>query len=124
MNLTAAIKTVLRKYVDFNGRARRPEFWYWMLSVVLLSVVLAIIEGALLAPALGFEPFAPESGQPLRLVMSLLIFLPTLAVAVRRLHDIGRSGWWILIQIVPIIGSLLLLWWYAQPSDPEPNNYG
>ena len=124
MHLTSAIKTVFRKYADFNGRACRSEFWYWILGVVLLSIVLAIIEGALLAPALGFEAFAPESGQPLRFVMSLLIFLPTLAVAVRRLHDIGRSGWWVFIQLVPIVGSLLLLWWYVQPGDTEPNQYG
>ena len=124
MNLISAIKTVFSKYTDFGGRACRSEFWYWLLGVVLLSIVLRIIEGAVLAPALGFEAFAPESGQPLNLIMSLLIFLPTLAVAVRRLHDIGRSGWWVLLQVVPIIGGLILLWWYVQPGETGPNKYG
>lgn len=124
MNLTSAIKTVLSKYTVFSGRACRSELWYWFLGVTVLFFVLAIIEGALLAPALGFEAFAPKSGQPLRLLMSLAIFLPSLAVAVRRLHDIGRSGWWLLIQVVPIIGGLILLWWYVQPGDKEPNEYG
>ena len=94
------------------------------MGVVLLFFVLAIIDGALLTPALGFETFAPESGQPLSLLMSLVIFLPTLAVVVRRLHDIGRSGWWVLIQVVPIIGGVILLWWCVQPGDRVPNKYG
>ena len=124
MNLTSAVQTVLRKYAVFSGRACRSELWYWVGAVFLLFFVLAILEGALLAPALGFEAFAPESGQPLRLLMSLVIFLPSLAVAVRRLHDIGRSGWWLLIQVVPIVGALILLWWYVQPGNEGPNQYG
>lgn len=124
MNLTSAVQTVLRKYAVFSGRACRSELWYWFGAVILLFFVLAVFEGALLAPALGFEAFAPEAGQPLRLLMSLVIFLPSLAVAVRRLHDIGRSGWWLLIQVVPIVGALILLWWYVQPGNEGPNQYG
>lgn len=124
MNFTAAIKSVLRNYTNFSGRASRPELWYWFLAVLLVSVVIAIIEGALIAPLLGFEPFSADAGQPLALVFNLALILPSIAVAVRRLHDIGRAGWWFLIQLVPIIGSLVLLWWYIQPGTGEPNEYG
>jgi uncharacterized membrane protein YhaH (DUF805 family) len=124
MNFSSAVKTVLSKYIDFQGRAIRSEYWYWILALVLLSIVLAIIEGAVLAPALGFEPFAPEAGQPLRMVMVLAILLPTFAVTVRRLHDIDRSGWWLFLQLVPVIGALILLWWYIQPGTETQNNFG
>ena len=124
MSFTAAIKAVLGNYVGFTGRASRSEFWYWILAVVLVSTVLAVIEGMVVAPVLGFESFSPEAGQPLRVLFNLVIFLPSIAVAVRRLHDIGRSGWWFLLQLIPIIGSLVLLWWYIQPGENEPNEYG
>jgi uncharacterized membrane protein YhaH (DUF805 family) len=123
MNFSTAVKTVLANYAKFTGRATRPEYWYWILALVILSAVLAIIEGAVLAPALGFEAFAPEAGQPLTLIMSLAIIVPSLAVAIRRLHDIGRSGWWLLIQLVPVVGSLVLLWWYIQPGTEGPNDF-
>lgn len=123
MGLKIATKTVLSKYATFHGRAQRSELWYWFLALLILFFVLALIEGAIVAPLLGFDAFAPDAGNPLSALVSMLIFLPTLAVIVRRLHDIGRSGWWVLLQLIPIIGGLILLWWYAQPSDKKPNAY-
>ena len=73
---------------------------------------------------LGFEPFAEEAGQPLRMLAGLALFLPTLAVTVRRLHDIDRSGWWYLLSLIPIIGILVLLYWYIQPGTEGPNQFG
>ena len=122
--LITAVKSVLGNYVGFSGRAGRPEYWYWILVVLIVTVLLAIIEGAVLAPLLGFEAFAPEAGQPRRLLFSLAIILPSFAVMVRRLHDIDRSGWWVLIQLVPIIGGLVLIWWLTRPSDPGENRFG
>jgi uncharacterized membrane protein YhaH (DUF805 family) len=122
--MQTAVKTVLSKYATFSGRAARPEFWWFTLAVVILSVVLSIIEGGVLAPMLGFEAFAEEAGEPLRWVASLILFLPSLAVAVRRLHDIDRSGWWYLIILVPIIGPLILLYWYIQPGTDGSNQFG
>jgi uncharacterized membrane protein YhaH (DUF805 family) len=124
LNFTSAVKTVFSNYAQFNGRACRSEYWYWILAVVLVSVVLTLIEGALLAPALGFEPFSPDAGQPLRWLLVLIIILPLLSVSVRRLHDVGRSGWWLFLQVVPIIGGLVLLWWYIQAGDETANEYG
>jgi len=124
MNFPNAIRTVLKQYATFSGRASRAEFWYWVLGVLLVSIVLAVIEGLLIAPAMGFRAFDPEAGQPLSLIMSLAIFLPSTAVAVRRLHDTGRAGWWFFIQLVPLLGTLILLWWYVQPGTAQPNEYG
>ena len=116
MTFGGAVRTVLANYADFSGRASRAEYWYWILAVLVVSVALALVDGAVIAPMLGFEPFAPEAGRPLGLLFSLAVLVPSLAVAVRRLHDIGRSGWWLLIQLVPIVGVLLLLWWLTRPS--------
>ena len=122
--LVASANSVLGNYIGFSGRAGRPEYWYWVLLVLIVTILLAIVEGAIVAPMLGFEAFAPEAGQPLRLLFSLAIFLPSLVVMVRRLHDINRSGWWVFINLVPIIGLLILIWWLTRPSDPDTKQYG
>ena len=124
MDIVTSVKTVLGKYATFEGRASRPEFWWFVLAFMLFSIVLGIIEGAIVAPMLGFAPFAPEAGQPLRVIAALAVLLPGIAVSVRRLHDIDRSGWWYLIGLVPIIGSLVLLFWYVQPGTDGSNRFG
>ena len=124
MNMQTAVKTVLGKYATFSGRASRSEFWWFTLAVLILSIIVSIIDGAVVAPMLGFEAFADEAGEPLRVIESLVLLLPSLAVAVRRLHDIDRSGWWYLIIVIPIIGPLVLLYWYIQPGTDGSNQFG
>ena len=124
MNLQTAIRTVFGKYATFSGRAARSEFWYWVLFIVLVSVALSMVDGAVIAPMTGQEAFAPEAGQPLQLLFNLATLLPTLAVTVRRLHDTDRSGWWILLGLIPIIGNLILLWWYIQAGTEGDNEFG
>jgi uncharacterized membrane protein YhaH (DUF805 family) len=124
MNLQTAVRTVLSKYAVFSGRAGRPEFWYWVLALFLVSLALAIVEGAILAPLLGFEAFSPDAGQPLSTLLSIAILLPALAVTVRRLHDTDHSGWWVLLGLIPIIGALVLLWWYIKPGTEGDNRFG
>ena len=124
MNMQTAVPTVFRKYVVFSGRATRSEFWWWILFIVLVSVALSMIDGAVIAPMTGHETFDPEAGQPLQLLFNLATLLPTLAVTVRRLHDTDRSGWWILLGLIPIIGNLILLWWYIQSGTEGENQYG
>ena len=124
MNMQTAVKTVLGKYATFSGRAPRSEFWWFTLAGVSLSIIVSIIDGAVVAPMLGFEAFADEAGEPLQMIASLALLLPSLAVAVRRLHDIDRSGWWYLLIIVPIIGPLVLLYWYIQPGTDGSNQFG
>ena len=123
-NLTTAARRVLSKYATFSGRAPRPEFWWWTLAVFLALLVLGIIESLLLAPLLGFGIGDEDAGQPLSALASLALILPNLAVGARRLHDTGRTGWWLLIGLVPIVGILVLIYFYVQPSDPGDNDYG
>lgn len=124
MTFQESVKTVLSKFATFSGRATRSEYWWYILAVSLLGAALAVIEGAVIAPMLGFEPFAEEAGQPLRMVAGLILFLPTLAVTVRRLHDTDHSGWWYLLVVIPIIGILVLLYWYVKPGTEGPNQFG
>jgi uncharacterized membrane protein YhaH (DUF805 family) len=121
--MSLAVRTVLSKYATFEGRASRAEFWWWGLAVLLLQLATQLIDGFLIGPMLGFDAGAENAGQPLSLLVSLALLLPALAVAVRRLHDTGRSGWWLLIGLVPLIGALVLLWFYIQPSD-DANEWG
>ena len=77
-----------------------------------------------IAPLLGFERFQMEAGQPLSLLVTLALIIPNIAVGVRRMHDIGRKGWWLLIGLIPMIGFFVLLYFYVQPSDETANDYG
>ena len=116
-----AVKTCFSKYATFSGRARRKEFWYWYLFTCLttiagflLSCLLALISSAMGAA----EIFVILNG-----IWSLIIFLPNLAVTVRRLHDVGHSGWDYLISIIPLVGVILLL--IALCTDSvDDNKYG
>ncbi len=124
MNMSAAVKHVLSNYAVFSGRAPRSEYWWWILAIVILFTVLGLIDGALIAPMLGFEPFQPEAGRPLSLVFSLGLLLPNIAVSVRRLHDTDRSGWWMLLALIPVLGSLVLIFFYVQPGTDGANRFG
>lgn len=100
-----AIKTCFYKYVEFNGRASRAEFWWWILFVVLITGAMSAL------PAL-------ES------LVGAALFLPTLAVSWRRLHDTGRSGSWWFINFVPLVGWIFYLIWVCQPGEYHPNRFG
>lgn len=119
-----AVKTVLSKYAIFSGRASRPEFWLWMLALFLLLCVTQLNDGLIIAPVMGFGLWAEEAGKPLSVVVLLALILPNIAVSVRRLHDTNRRGWWVLISLVPVIGALVLIYFYIQPSDEGRNGYG
>jgi uncharacterized membrane protein YhaH (DUF805 family) len=111
MGMPDAVRTVLSKYADFTGRARRSEFWWFFLFQFLVSVVASIIDQAIGFPAL-------------QIVAALALLVPNLAVGARRLHDTGRSGWWQLIALVPLVGIILLIVWWATDSEPRPNQHG
>lgn len=108
---------VLSKYAVFTGRARRSEYWYFALLNTIFLIALGILEGAL-----GLFPDSRHS--VLGLVYNLAVFFPALAVSVRRLHDTGRSGWWLLIAIVPLLGAIALLVFMLTDSDAGKNEYG
>lgn len=113
MNFIDAVKTcLLEKYVNFNGRARRSEYWYFCLFQV---IVVWIVMGICLAIG-GIEWIAN--------ILSLAFFLPALGVSVRRLHDVGKSGWWYLIAFVPLVGGIYLLYLSCKDSEYGENEYG
>jgi uncharacterized membrane protein YhaH (DUF805 family) len=101
----------LNKYADFSTRSRRMEYWMFLLMNCVVSIVLTVV-GSLLG--LRWISY----------VYSIFLFVPVLAVSVRRLHDTGRSGWWLLLTFVPILGWLVLLFFYVQDSQPGDNEYG
>ena len=109
---------VLKKYAVFSGRARRKEYWFFVLFNLIISLVLTFIDSAL-------GTLNEETGYGLLSgVYSLAVLIPSLAVAVRRLHDTGRTGWWLLIGLIPLIGLIVLLIFFVQDSKPGENEYG
>ena len=109
---------VLKKYAVFSGRARRKEFWFFVLFNIIISIVLAVIDGVT-------GSFSAEAGMGLLGgIYTLAVLIPGIAVSVRRLHDTERSGWWLLIALVPLIGAIVLLVFMVQDSKPGQNQYG
>jgi uncharacterized membrane protein YhaH (DUF805 family) len=118
MSFTDAIKTCLqRKYADFNGRARRSEYWFFFLFTAIVAAI-----GAVLDSILGFRSESTGSG-PIQGILNLALLIPGIAVAARRLHDTGRSGWWQLIGLIPLVGWIILIVWFVQDSKAD-NKYG
>lgn len=108
---------VLQNYATFSGRAQRTEYWMFTLFNVLIGFVLGFVDGAL--------GTTTEMGTGiLGGIYSLAVLIPGIAVAVRRLHDTGRSGLWLLIALVPCIGAIILLVYMVQDSDAGSNEYG
>ncbi|WP_320823674.1 DUF805 domain-containing protein [Reinekea sp.] len=109
---------VFRKYSVFKGRSRRKEYWFFFLFNILISIVLGIIDGLT-------GTFSPESGLGLLgVIFMLAVLIPSLAVSIRRLHDTNRSGWWLLISLIPIIGTIVIIVFMASDSKPGDNKYG
>ena len=102
---------VLKKYADFSGRARRKEFWMFVLFNFIIAVVLGVVDSMIGVPVLG-------------LIYTLGVLIPSLAVGARRLHDIGKTGWWQLIAFVPFIGVIVLIIFFVMDSNPGDNQYG
>jgi uncharacterized membrane protein YhaH (DUF805 family) len=109
---------VLKKYAVFSGRARRAEYWYFVLFNIIVAIVLSLID-----TLLGTFDFVQGVGL-LSGLYSLAVLIPTLAVTVRRLHDVDRSGWWIFINLIPLIGTIVLLVFALTDGTPGSNRYG
>ena len=112
------LDVLTKKYATFEGRARRKEYWYFVLFYVLAIVALAIVD-----EMIGTFSEEAEIGL-LSGLFVLATFVPSLAVTVRRLHDTDRSGWWILINLIPIIGAIVLLVFTVLDSQPGANRFG
>ena len=101
-----SVRTCFTKYADFNGRAARPEFWWFVLAQFVVALILNMV-----LPLLGG-------------LFSLAVLVPSLAAGSRRLHDIGKSGWLQLLALIPLVGWVILIYWTAQPGNPAANQYG
>ena len=112
--LRAAVARCLRNYATFRGRAGRPEFWWFVLFVVAGGILCDLVDRAL------FGPRAALLGP----IFSLATLIPLIAVSARRLHDIGRSGWWVLLHLIPLIGLLVMLYFYLLRGDRGGNRFG
>ena len=104
MTFVESLQICFKKYADFNGRAKRHEFWWWALFVFLISLAAQMLSNTL------------------SMLVSLGTLLPSLAVGARRLHDIGRSGWWQLVGLIPFLGWAVMIYWAVQDSA-GPNQY-
>ncbi len=103
-----AVKLALTtNYCNFNGRSSRSEFWWYFLFTFILGTILGFLVSNTIVS-----------------IISLLLLLPGLGLAVRRLHDIDKSGWWVLISLIPLVGGIILIVWAAKDSQPTPNQYG
>ena len=114
MNFQTAVKTCLTKYVTVSGRAARSEYWYWVLFGVLVGIVANIVDAILFG----------GNSRPVSSIVSLAILLPGIAVSVRRLHDLDRSGWWYLLVLIPVVGWIVLLVWFIGRGTVGSNRFG
>ena len=113
MNFVDAVKSAFARFADFATRSSRSEYWWFMLFYFLVGLVVTIIQ------------FTMEMTRGIIDLLVFLVFIvPTISVTARRLHDIGRSGWWLLIGLIPLIGGLILLYWAVKPGDDGDNRFG
>lgn len=115
MNFWQAVSSVFRRYAEFSGRSCRSEYWYFTLFSFIVSTSLAMLDRAIF-------PHYPWS--PLQAIYGVAVLLPTLAVGIRRLHDIDRSGWWLLIWLIPIVGWIILIVWACRKGSDGDNRFG
>ena len=111
MGFGQAISSGFSNYVNFSGRSCRSEYWYWILFIIVADIVAGIIDYAI-----GIQVVTGLFG--------LATLLPNLAVAIRRLHDLDRTGWWIFIGLIPLVGWIILIIWYCTRGTNGPNHWG
>jgi uncharacterized membrane protein YhaH (DUF805 family) len=111
MGFGDAIKSGFSNYVNFSDRACRSEYWYWVLFVFIGYIVTSIIDRVIGYPVTYF-------------LFSLAIVIPGIAIGIRRLHDLDRSGWWLLLGLIPLVGAIILIVWFCGQGTQGPNRFG
>ena len=130
MSFVVAVKHCLRNYVSFSGRARRSEFWWFALFAYGAGILLSIVDLSLFGEAttLVTDTSVSVSSEtqfaPFTTIFMLAVFLPYISVSVRRLHDTDRTGWWYWIVLIPLIGAIVLIVWFATKGTSGQNRYG
>ena len=109
----AVIRAIKDNYCNFNGRASRSEYWWYCLFAVILGVVISVLFS-----------FSQTAVSVVSGIVNLALLLPSLGLCVRRLHDVGKSGWWIFLAFIPVIGAIVLIIWFCQPRQPQTTAYG
>ena len=124
MNFVEAVKSGYANYVNFSGRSQRSAYWWWTLFQVVVALVIALLEGGgSFSRGDGAMQFAVVGGI-FSTIWTLVNLLPGIAVSVRRMHDVDRSGWWLLIAFVPLIGAIVLLVWFCSRGTSGSNRFG
>jgi uncharacterized membrane protein YhaH (DUF805 family) len=111
MNFADAIKSGFSNYVNFSDRACRSEYWYWVLFVVIGFIVTRIIDYGIGYPITYF-------------LFALAIVIPGIAIGIRRLHDLDRSGWWLFLNLIPLVGAIVLIVWFCSQGTQGANRFG
>jgi len=114
MNFSEAISAGFAGFFDFETRSQRSAYWYWTLFVLLVGLVTGFIDIVIFGPGVSI----------FNILSSLVLLIPGLAVSVRRLHDIDRSGWWLLLALIPVIGWFVLIYWAVQAGTDGDNDFG
>jgi uncharacterized membrane protein YhaH (DUF805 family) len=117
MNFGESVKSALSNYATFSNRAPRSEFWYFVLFYAILNIIALIVDISILGHAAGGTGAAG-------LIVAVALFLPYIAVSVRRLHDIDKSGWFLLVVIVPVVGAIFLIIWACTKGSEGDNRFG
>lgn len=120
MSIMDATKSCFQQYVGFSGRASRSEYWFFYLSFVVAAIGMLVLT---IVSAFVLDALAGLMGM-LTMVAYLAFILPFISVSVRRLHDLGKSGWMFLVVLIPIVGGILLLVWFVSDGQPHDNAYG
>lgn len=116
-----------KKYAQFTGRSDRREFWYFVIFYFVAAGILSIVDSTVFGggrAVFGDSGFDVSSSGPLAGIFAIGSFIPMLAVAIRRLHDTGKTGWWVLLGLIPLVGTIVLIVFYAQKGQPEANAHG
>jgi uncharacterized membrane protein YhaH (DUF805 family) len=116
MGFGEAIQSGFRNYVGFSGRASRSEYWYWVLFAFLVGIAASIADASLGG---GMSTVGILGG-----IVGLALLLPNIAIAIRRLHDRDKSGWWLLLVLIPLIGAIILIVWFVVRGTSGPNRFG
>jgi len=113
----AVNKALIHNYVNFDGRASRSEYWWWMLAMFAISIPVSFLDGMIFGWGLEDPTWFGN-------ILTVAVFLPGLGLSFRRLHDTGRSGWWLLMNLIPCVGLIVIIVFLATDGQPHPNDYG
>ena len=123
-----SVKFGFGRYVTLTTRSSRSEYWWWILFVLSADVIVVVVSSLLFGPSIQQSDTGIArqiyDGGVFAVIFHVVILVPTIAVSCRRLHDIDKSGWWLLLIFVPIFGSFILLYWFVQPGGDSHNRFG